>query len=103
MNPANIIYYLSRLFDVDFSLKVQQISETERLAAQELAAIIRSIISCEQIDYEDEITLDFTIEKDRYCIEDNFILNTSRDCDSDDEWHNEENLKENHQLKNYSI
>ena len=74
MNPANIIYYLSRLSDVDLSLNVKQISETERLAAQQLAEIIRSIISINsnQIDHDNEVTLDFTIERDNCFIEDDF-------------------------------
>ena len=98
MNLANIIYYLSRLFDVDLSLNVKQISETERLAAQQLAEIIRSIISSNQIDYDNEVTLDFTIERDNYFIEDDFISNTNHNSDSND-WNNEENSQENRNLK----
>ena len=90
MNLANIIYYLSRLFDMDLSLNVKQISETERLAAQQLAEIIRSIISSNQIDYDNEVTLDFTIERNNCFIEDDFISNTNHNSDSND-WDNEEN------------
>ena len=102
MNLENIIYYLSRLFDVDLSLNVKQISETERLAAQQLAEIIRSIISSNQIDYDNEVTLDFTIERDNCFIEDDFISNTNHNSDSND-WNNEENSQENRILKNYTM
>ena len=104
MNPANIIYYLSRLFDVDLSLNVKQISETERLAAQQLTEIIRSIISISsnQIDYDNEVTLDFTIERDNCFIEDDFISNTNHNSDSND-CNNEENAQENRNLKNYTM
>ena len=82
MNLANIIYYLSRLFDMDLSLNVKQISETEQLAE-----IIRSIISSNQIDYDNEVTLDFTIERNNCFIEDDFISNTNHNSDSND-WNN---------------
>ena len=102
MNPANIIYYLSRLCDVDLSLNLKQISKTKRLAAKQLAEIIRSIISSNQIDYDNEVTLDFTIERDKCFIEDDFTSNTNHNSDSND-WNNEENSQENRNLKNYTM
>ena len=102
MDPANIILCLLDLFGVNLNLNKREISQEERFVAQRLANIINSITSCDQFDYEDEITLDLIHDIDDYYNEDNLIYNNDHGSDADDEWNDEENTNKRFQLNNYS-
>jgi len=91
MKPANIVPYLSELFDVNLSLNITEISQKERLIAQRLAGIINSLTGCDQFHYDDEVTLDLVNDLDDYYNEDDIV---DYDNDADDEWDNKENVKE---------
>ncbi|CAF3873098.1 unnamed protein product [Rotaria sp. Silwood1] len=101
MNSANIIQCLSELFDVDLDLNRPEISQNELITAQRLAETIKSLINCNQFDFEDQVTLDLTNDSHDNESEDDYHGDSS--SDADDEWDNKENVKEHYQLKSYSI
>ena len=103
MNPINIVLCLSELFDVNLSLNITEISQSDHAIAQRIAGIINSIVYCNQFVYEDEITLDLVNDLDDYYGDDDSIHNNNDGSDADDELDNKENTKEHYQLYNYSI
>lgn len=103
MNPANIVYCLSELFDVDLDLSKREISKNELVIAKRVAEIIKTLISSDQFHYEVDITLDLMNEKSDCCNENNVNDTDDDDNDTDDEWDDKEKLEEHCQLNNYSI
>ncbi|CAF3443051.1 unnamed protein product, partial [Rotaria sp. Silwood2] len=103
MNPSNIVYCLSELFDVNLNLNITQISKNELLIAKRVAEIINTLISSDQFDYDAEVTLDLTTDL-QDCYNENDSIGTNIDGnDADDEWDSTEDLKENCTLNSYSI
>ncbi|CAF4629857.1 unnamed protein product, partial [Rotaria sp. Silwood2] len=103
MNPSNIVYCLSELFDVNLNLNITQISKNELLIAKRVAEIINTLISSDQFDYDAEVTLDLTTDL-QDCYNENDSIGTNIDGnDADDEWDRTEDLKENCKLNSYSI
>ena len=85
MDPPNIIQCLSELCYVNSSLNKTEISRKERLIAQRLASIIKSIMDWDQFHYEDEVTLDVASHTDDYYDEENIIYSNYHGSDADDD------------------
>ena len=77
MNSINIVPCLSELFDVNLSLNITEISQSERAFAQCIAEITNSIVNCNQFVYEDAVTLDLVNDLDDYYSDDDIIHNNS--------------------------
>ncbi|CAF3875692.1 unnamed protein product [Rotaria sp. Silwood1] len=103
MNPANIIYCLSKLFDADLNSSKREISQSELKISKSVAEIINTLVSSDQFNYEDEITLDLINELPDYYDEINVIETNDDGNDADDEWDDKENLKEHYIPNTYSI
>ncbi|CAF4682855.1 unnamed protein product, partial [Rotaria sp. Silwood2] len=103
MNPANIIYCLSKLFDVDLNSSKREISQSELKISKSVAEIINTLVGSDQFNYEDEITLDLINELPDYYDEINVIETNDDGNDADDEWDDKENLKEHYIPNTYSI
>ncbi|CAF4068418.1 unnamed protein product [Rotaria sp. Silwood1] len=91
MNPANIIYCLSKLFDADLNSSKREISQSELKISKSVAEIINTLVSSDQFNYEDEITLDLINELPDYYDEINVIETNDDGNDADDEWDDKEN------------
>ncbi|CAF4918879.1 unnamed protein product [Rotaria socialis] len=87
-------------YSCDYCAKVTQV---ERSLAQRLTGTIYSLINCYQFDCEDDSTLDLVNNLSDYYNEDRIIECGDNQNDTDEEWYDKENVKENYHLNNYSI